>query len=99
MSPASMFLTWTRNSAPAEMDHFEVRLFASFAELFGAPQLKLALPRGSTVENLAFAIKSMPTGALLPEKLVVAVNQAYVPAHTILSAGDEIALIPPVAGG
>ena len=81
------------------MEQFEVRLFASFADLFGAPHLKLALPTGSTVEQLISAIHALPRGESLPSKLVVAVNQSYVPAQTVLSAGDEIALIPPVAGG
>lgn len=81
------------------MEHFEVRLFASFADLFGAPNLKLSLPQGATVEQLTSAIHRLPAGAGLPKKLVVAVNQTYVPSHTVLAAGDEIALIPPVAGG
>lgn len=81
------------------MEHYEVRLFASFADLFGAPQLKLALPRGSTVEQLVTAIHGTPLGASLPARLVVAVNHSYVPPQTVLRAGDEIALIPPVAGG
>lgn len=81
------------------MEQFEVRLFASFADLFGAPQLKLALPRGSTVEQLVSAIRGTPFGSSLPARLVVAVNQSYVPSQTVLSPGDEIALIPPVAGG
>jgi molybdopterin converting factor subunit 1 len=81
------------------MESFEVRLFASFAELFGAPKLKVTLAPGSTVAELASAIHSLPGGGLLPKKLVVAVNQSYVPSGTVLVAGDEIALIPPVAGG
>jgi len=81
------------------MEHFEVRLFASFADLFGASNLSLSLPRGATVESLTSAIHSLPAGSALPRKLVVAVNQSYVPAHTVLLPGDEIALIPPVAGG
>ena len=35
----------------------------------------------------------------LPERVVVAVNQSYAEAATPLSNGDEVALIPPVAGG
>jgi molybdopterin converting factor subunit 1 len=81
------------------MEQFEVMLFASFADLFGAPNLKLSLPQGATVEQLTSAIQRLPAGARLPKKLLVAVNQSYAPAHTVLSAGDEIALIPPVAGG
>jgi len=67
------------------MEHFEVRLFASFAELFGAPHLKLTLPTGSTVAQLAAAVQSLPAGTALPRKLVVAVNQTYVTADTVTS--------------
>lgn len=81
------------------MEHFEVRLFASFADLFGAPHLNLALPSGSTVAQLTSAIHAMPRAVGLPPRLVVAVNHEYVPPQTVLRAGDEIALIPPVAGG
>lgn len=81
------------------MEHFEVRLFASFAELFGAPKISVTVPRGSTVEQLASAVHQMPGGSSLPRKLVVAVNHTYVPAHTVLQPNDDIALIPPVAGG
>lgn len=81
------------------MEHFEVRLFASFADVFGAPHLKLSLPRGATVEQLTSAIHNLPAAAGLPRRLMVAVNHSYVPADTVLIPGDEIALIPPVAGG
>ena len=81
------------------MEQFEVRLFASFADLFGRQNISVTLPRGSTVEALASALQQMPSGSALPKKLVVAVNHTYVPSHTVLKATDEIALIPPVAGG
>jgi molybdopterin converting factor subunit 1 len=81
------------------MDHFEVRLFASFADLFGAPNLNVTLPRGSTVEELTSAIRALPGGSVLPQKLVVAVNHSYVKLQTVIKPTDEIALIPPVAGG
>jgi molybdopterin converting factor subunit 1 len=81
------------------MEHFEVRLFASFADLFGAPNISVTLPRGSTVEQLTSALHELPAGGSLPQKLVVAVNHTYVPAQTVLKPTDEIALIPPVAGG
>jgi len=81
------------------MQQFEVRLFASFADLFGAPKLEISLPPGSTVEQLASAIHLLPHGRSLPDKLVLAVNHTYALPQTVLAAGDEIALIPPVAGG
>lgn len=81
------------------MERFEVRLFASFAELFGAPNISVTLPRGSTVEQLTSALHALPSGASLPGKLVIAVNHTYAAAETVLQPTDEIALIPPVAGG
>ena len=81
------------------MEHFEVRLFASFAELFGAPHISVSLPKGATVEELTSALHELPSGSSLPKKLVIAVNHTYVSAQTILKTTDEIALIPPVAGG
>jgi molybdopterin converting factor small subunit len=41
----------------------------------------------------------MPGGGALPEAPVVAINLAYTKAGAALSHGDELALIPPVAGG
>ncbi len=81
------------------MEQFEVRLFASFADIFGSQNVSVSLPRGSTVEELAFALRQMPSGSALPKKLVVAVNHTYVSSHTVLKPTDEIAVIPPVAGG
>ncbi len=81
------------------MEHYEVRLFASFADLFGASHLKLTLPRGSTVQQLASAIQSLPGASSLPSRLAIAVNHSYASPQTVLQSGDEIALIPPVAGG
>jgi molybdopterin converting factor subunit 1 len=81
------------------MENFEVRLFASFAELFGASQISLMLPKGSTVEQLASALHELPSGLSLPNKLVIAVNHTYVSAQTVLKPTDEVAIIPPVAGG
>jgi Molybdopterin converting factor, small subunit len=78
---------------------FRIKLFASFADLFGASHLEIVLPQGSTVADLSNAIRQLPRAAKLPARLVVAVNSAYAAPETPLSFGDEIALIPPVAGG
>jgi len=34
-----------------------------------------------------------------PPGLLLAVNKSYVPRNTVLTEGDEVALIPPVSGG
>jgi len=74
-------------------------LFASYADAFGASSLDLHLPRGSTVGELLAAIRSRPGADRLPPKPLVAVNQAYASLDCVVRDGDEIALIPPVAGG
>ena len=41
----------------------------------------------------------MAVGHTLPPAPLVAVNQEYAAPGDIIRAGDEVALIPPVAGG
>lgn len=74
-------------------------LFASYADAFGAPSLSVDLPDEATVADLLTAIGSRPGAHMLPRVPLVAVNQRYASAATRISAGDEVALIPPVAGG
>jgi molybdopterin converting factor small subunit len=76
-----------------------VQLFASYAEAFGAPQLEIALDPGSTVGDLVRRIRSLPASASLPPSPRVAVNRKFASADKLIGSTDEIALIPPVAGG
>jgi molybdopterin converting factor subunit 1 len=74
--------------------------FASYRELVGAAELDVALPPGSTVAGLIAELRSRGGGfASLPRDAAVAVNREYTTADTPLASGDEVALIPPVAGG
>ena len=74
-------------------------LFASYAYAFGASSLAMELPHESTVGELLTAIRSRPGVEKLPPRPLVAVNQTYAELGTMVRAGDEVALIPPVAGG
>jgi molybdopterin converting factor subunit 1 len=74
-------------------------LFASYADALGVSSLDLELPRESTVGELLAAIRSRPGAERLPPKPLVAVNQAYAGLDRVVREGDEVALIPPVAGG
>ena len=76
-----------------------VQLFASYAELFGAPQMDIPLDPGSTVGDLVRRIQSLPSGSLLPPSPRIAVNRKFASPDKLIGSGDEIALIPPVAGG
>jgi molybdopterin converting factor subunit 1 len=78
-----------------------VLLFASYADALGRSALELSLPAGATVgDAVSRVVSRTPAGALaLPRTPLVAVNQEYAPYDLALEAGDEVALIPPVAGG
>jgi MoaE-MoaD fusion protein len=80
----------------------QVRLFAVLRERAGRDSLEVEVAEGATVadalralgdvsEPLAAALEAMP--------VVMAVNRSYAGADAALSAGDELALIPPVSGG
>jgi molybdopterin converting factor subunit 1 len=74
--------------------------FASYKELLGTGELQIALPEGATVSDLVAALRSRGGAfTVLPAAPAVAVNMAYTDPTSLLSDGDEVALIPPVAGG
>jgi len=76
-----------------------VLLFASYADAVGAPEIDVEVPDGTTVRDLVAAVRSRHGPDRLPPAPLVAVNQSYASQDTPVSAGDEVAIIPPVAGG
>jgi molybdopterin converting factor subunit 1 len=76
-----------------------VLLFASYADALGHPELSLAMPAGATVEDVVRRVGSLPGGDHVPASPLVAVNERYASLDQRLAPGDEVALIPPVAGG
>jgi MoaE-MoaD fusion protein len=72
-----------------------VRLFAQLRERAGAGEVELELPEGASVADALHELSGLADG--LP--LVMAVNREYASEEVVLSAGDELALIPPVSGG
>jgi molybdopterin converting factor subunit 1 len=76
-----------------------VLLFAGLAEALGRPALELPdAGAPATVAALEARLRS-EHDALASRPFRVAVNQCYGLAGDALAPGDEIALIPPVAGG
>ena len=77
-----------------------VLYFAVFRERLGRSDDSLELPAGATVGEAiaALAARHAPV-AQLRGKFRVAVNQDMVGDDHALADGDELALIPPVAGG
>ena len=76
-----------------------VLLFASYADAFGARRLDVQINAPCLVGELVSAMRTLPGGAKLPPTPLVAVNRGWVSADAEIRAGDEVALIPPVAGG
>ena len=76
-----------------------LRLFASYAEAFGRDEIVLDVPHGSRAGDVLDAVRARPGAERLPPQPLLAVNRVYATTHTKLSEGDELALIPPVAGG
>jgi len=76
-----------------------VQLFASYAESFGESTLEIPLAPHSTVGDVVESIRSLPGVFFLPKSLRVAVNRKLASADQLVCATDEVALIPPVAGG
>lgn len=65
----------------------------------GADELELELPVGSTAADLVSRLRSRSGLEGLPPEPALAVNQVHSALSTPLSDGDEVALLPPVAGG
>jgi molybdopterin converting factor subunit 1 len=76
-----------------------VLLFASYADALGAPSVSVDVPDEATVADVLAAIAKRPGAELLPAMPLVAVNQRYAARSARVNPGDEVALIPPVAGG
>lgn len=81
------------------MTTYRVLLFARYAECFGAESLDVQLSAPATVADLVLALRQLPGGELLPPQPLVAVNLTQVVSDHPLAPGDEIALLPPLAGG
>jgi molybdopterin converting factor small subunit len=77
-----------------------MRLFAQYAELLGIQQLDIELPQGATVADAVSALRrQVPAAAQLPQRPLAARNLTHVLPTQRLTDGDELALLPPLAGG
>ncbi len=76
-----------------------VLLFARYAEILGTDALELILAEPATVASVVAALRSRRNGHLLPPHPLCAVNLRQASAATRLGSHDEIAVLPPLAGG
>lgn len=81
---------------------FDVLLFGTLKDAAGTDRIVVNIPASgpATVESLlAQCGQQFPQIARWLPHIRVAVNLEYSGSDRTLSAGDEIALLPPVAGG
>lgn len=76
-----------------------VLLFASYAEALGTARLELTVPERTVVGELVERLRTVAGPGRLPPRPLVAVNRRYAAYDHPLTASDEVAVIPPVAGG
>ena len=76
------------------------RFFATFAELLGRETFALELAEPATVADAVTVLRErLDRGGRLPANPMTAVNREHVTSERQLEHGDELALLPPLAGG
>ena len=76
-----------------------VLLFGSYAERLGSDAMDLSLESPATIDDALNRLRSLPGGEALPERPLCALNLSQAGAGAPLTTGDELALLPPLAGG
>lgn len=77
-----------------------VKLFGAVREAAGLKELSVTLPEGTRVGDLrALLAHDHPVFDRFGERLAASVNLDIAPLDTVLHEGDEVAFLPPVAGG
>ncbi len=77
-----------------------VKFFAYARELVGEKAIVMEVNEGISVEELIDIVTDdHPDLEDIREQLIIAVNKTTVSPYRILADGDEVALLPPVAGG
>ncbi|BAS26036.1 molybdopterin converting factor subunit 1 [Limnochorda pilosa] len=77
-----------------------VLYFAAARDAAGRKEEALELPEGATLQTLLDELTRLhPEIGRLRPALRVAVDESYQAVEYVLRGGEEVALIPPVAGG
>ncbi len=90
---------WAMSSTTSAAASVSVLLFGRYAEALRSERFDLALAPGDTVADVVVRLRQLPGGDVLPLRPLCARNQAHCGPETALAPGDELALLPPLAGG
>ena len=84
------------------MRRMKVRLlfFAVLRDIAGVDERELSLEEGATANDVWESLRrSYAKLAEYTQPPMIAINESYAAADALLHDGDELAFIPPVAGG
>jgi molybdopterin synthase sulfur carrier subunit len=82
------------------MATIHLRFYARYAELVGRDEMTLAIPLPATVRDVVGRVRTdIPGGNHLPERPLTALNLVHVNLDAAVRDGDELAFLPPLAGG
>lgn len=77
-----------------------LRLFARYAELVGRDVLDVTVALPATVGDVVRRLREdVPAATQIPARPLAAVNLRHVRLDAPVAPGDEVALLPPLAGG
>ena len=76
-----------------------VLLFAGYADALSLESVELTLEGPASVGDALERLRALPGGNRLPSKPLCALNLSHVGHDANLSDGDELAVLPPLAGG
>ncbi|WP_022825516.1 MoaD/ThiS family protein [Hymenobacter norwichensis] len=79
--------------------NLKIALFGIAKEIVGQPMLEITAPADQPVQELLEQLRTQYPALRGLSSLAVAVNNEYAEGSQLLHERDEIALIPPVAGG
>jgi len=82
------------------MGKISVRFFARYAELAGCTWSHVNVPTPTTVADVIARVREVfPGTQAMPATPLTALNQRQVKLDAPVAEGDEVALLPPLAGG
>ena len=82
------------------MGKISLRFFARYAELAGCTWSAVNLETPATVADVIARVREVfPGTKALPPQPLAALNERHVRLDAMVREGDEVALLPPLAGG
>ena len=82
------------------MGKVSLRFFARYAELAGMSCQEVRLDTPTTIADVIAHVRTLyPAVQALPAHPLVALNQRQAKLDAVVDEGDEVAFLPPFAGG